>query len=137
MANKVHQRLTVVKGSAEEMLDYISKQEGVIEPSIYYTKLTLDSVEEQNIVEAVERVRITNGSPSVGFDTKWKPLRQEQVQALLARFPEFELYYHISEELGNFDDEEFHFVNGEQVKHTVFPNWRMEADAVAAAEEND
>jgi hypothetical protein len=131
MANRVHQRITVVEGSAEEVLKFLSQQDGVIDPVIYTTRLKPRDTSE----EEVKRVQVTNASPSVGFDTKWEPLKESQVNALLTAFPTYELIFHLSEELGNWSDEEYHFVKGEQVKHIVFPNWRMEieADSVAAS----
>lgn len=143
MSNHVHNRLTVVKGDAKEVLKFISKQQGVLEPDIYFTKLKPSfrtpngaSIEDAMhfMKDEVERVNVTNASPSVGFDTLWVPLKEEQVQALLEKFPEYEILYHFSEEMGNFSDEEYHFVNGKLVKHTEFPNWRLEAEAEVEAE---
>jgi hypothetical protein len=124
MSNHVHNRLTVVKGSAEEVLKFISEQQGIREPSIYTTKLKAQVETPQE----AERVNVTNASPSIGFDTLWVPLKQEQIQELLETFPEYEIIYHFSEEMGNFSDQEYHFVNGKQVKHTEFPNWRDELE---------
>lgn len=143
MSNHVHNRLTVVKGDAKEVLKFVSEQEGVQDASIYKTKLNPNfdipkgaSIREAMnfIKEETERVNITNASPSVGFDTLWVPLKEEQVQTLLEKFPENEIIYHFSEEMGNFSDQEYHFLNGKPVKHTEFPNWRDEAEAQAQLE---
>jgi hypothetical protein len=120
MANLVHNRLTVIKGNAEDLLKFISEQKGVWEPGIYTTNLKTTSLNK----EEIDRVNITNSLPSIKFETKWNPLKEEQVQALLERFPEYEFFYHFSEEVGNYSDEEYHFALGTVIQHTVFPNWR-------------
>lgn len=109
MSNYVHNHLTVVKGSAEEVLKFISEQR----PDVLR-----------------EQTESKQGVPSVYFDTRWVPLSLEQVQALLEKFPEYEIIYHFSEEMGNCSSGEFHFVNGKVVKATAFPNWRLEASGL-------